>query len=109
MLVKEAVYKEVQVTRRELVEHEVHGCDHCAVEIQEHTNEDGKLEVVVFYHDKESEHLCFCSWGCVLAHLSEIETDYFISLPCLNFDTPKEDKKSAYHLIEVLRKNGLAK
>lgn len=111
MLIKEAVYKEVQVTRKELVEHEVHGCDHCASEIKEYPNEDSRLEITVFYHDhdKESEHLHFCSWECALAHLAEIETDYFISLPYLYFDAPKGSKRSAQHLIDVLRKSGLAK
>lgn len=111
MLIKEAVYKEVQVTQKELVEHEVHGCDHCTSEIKEYPNEDSRLEITVFYHnhDKESEHLHFCSWECALAHLAEIETDYFISLPYLYFDAPKGSKRSARHLIDVLRKSGLAK
>lgn len=109
MLIKEAVYKEVQVTRKELVEHEVHGCDHCTAEIKEYPNEDSRLEITVFYHDKESEDLHFCSWECALANLVEIKTDCFISLPYVYFDAPKGSKRSAQHLVEVLRKSGLAK
>lgn len=106
MLIKEAEYKEVEVIQRRQISPAVYGCDECECEIENYPNENNRLEVTVFFndHEKDTENLHFCSWDCVLSHLPKIKTDYFVSLPHLIYDVPKENKKGAYHLMKLLSK-----
>lgn len=111
MLIKKAVYKNVKVIQREIVSDAIYGCDECECEIKDYPNEQIKLELTVFYKDnnKETKDLHFCSWDCVLLHIPKIDSDDFVDLPILYYDEPKESKRSAQHLIDILNNSGLSK
>ena len=78
--------------RTTVIQEESFGCDECHKAIDEqlgsgNTEHRDHLEVTVFRKKTESaEHLHFCSWRCALAHLPKICTDYFVSLPFLQYD-----------------------
>jgi hypothetical protein len=106
MIIKEAKYNEVLITQSRCVEEAVYGCDECGVEITDYPNEESRLEVTVFHSDSEDiDHLHFCSWDCVLKFIPKIDTDYFVSLPFILFDSAKNSPRSAYRLIEILKDN----
>lgn len=107
MRIKEAVYEEVQVTKRRLVEDEKYGCDHCGKEITRNKC----LTVDVFHLEKETDSLDFCSWECTLNHLPSVKSSHFITLPYLYFDAEGEDERKVdgNSFIELLQKLGLTK
>ena len=108
MIIKEAEYKKVRVTRNQCVKEAVYGCDECGKEIADYPNEQNRLEVTVFHSDSDStEHLHFCSWDCVLKHLPKIKTNHFISLPFVLYDADKKCKRSAQRLVDLIRTNFL--
>jgi hypothetical protein len=78
--------------RTTMSQEESFGCDECKRPIDEQLNTNNSkhrdhLQVAVFRNNREgAEHLHFCSWRCVLAHLPKIKTDYFVSLPFLQYD-----------------------
>ena len=76
---------------RKLVIDEVYGCDWCKREINLPQNEE-YLRMTVFYTPSldETENLQFCSWLCCFRKLREIQCEYFVDLPCLNFDQQPE-------------------
>ena len=68
----------------------VYGCDECKKKISFKSN--GKshhdhLEITVFMHNQEAQHLHFCSWKCVFKKLKTVKSDNFISLPFLTFES----------------------
>lgn len=104
MIIKPRVYKEKMVRQRVMVSDDVHGCDECKKEIKEYPNERSRLEVTVHFNNNENtEHLHFCSWGCVVKHLKKIKTDYFASLPFLYFDGSKKTGRHATDLLKLLK------
>ena len=104
MLIKKAKYKEVKVMRRKMVSEDIYGCDECESVINDYSNEDSCLKVRVFHkHTEDTDSLHFCSWKCVLDHLPKINTDYFVDLPFLHYDTKIESKRSAKALINIIR------
>ena len=97
--------------QRKCVSDTVYGCDECKTEIGDYPNEVSRLEVKVFHHEKETEHLHFCSWACVISHLPKIKTDYFVDLPFLYYDSDTPNKKivskrSAKELMKLLKRVG---
>ena len=105
MIVKEAEYKSVQVTQRKCISEAVYGCDECGAEIKNYPNEDSRLEVDVFNNEKDTsvDHLHFCSWDCVLKHIPKIDSDYFVSLPYLYYDS--RGNRSANRFIEIINQS----
>jgi len=45
------------------------------------------LEISVYFNNNDPIHYYCCSWQCVFEKLKTIESDYFITLPYLQFDT----------------------
>lgn len=100
MLLKKAVYKKVMKEVSQRVSDEVYGCDCCKKTITQGET----LDIDVFFNDaakyKKQEETYggsadkynFCSWECVIKKLSKIKTDYFISLPFLRYDNPKDGR-----------------
>jgi hypothetical protein len=74
---------------------EAYGCDQCGKEIDLNKKNIEYLESVIFSHaeNRESKRVQFCSWKCCLKFLKKTKTDYFISLPYLNF----ENKQKGIH------------
>ena len=104
MIIKKAEYKKVKVTQNQRVRDAIYGCDECGKEIADYPNEKNQLKVIVFHSGIDTtEHLHFCSWDCVLRHLPKIETDYFISLPFMVYNTNKKCKRSAQRLIDLIQ------
>lgn len=108
MLIKEAVYKKVKVTQNKLVTDAIYGCDECQQEIENYPNEDQRLEMKVFHnHSEETDTLHFCSWDCALKHIPKINTDYFVGLPFIYFDSPEGSKRGSNHLVKLIRERFL--
>lgn len=103
MLIKDAKYKKVRRTTNVRVSHEVYGCDECRKEIKNYPNETSRLEVRVFHHQAEADHLHFCSWKCVFKHLPKVKTDYFVDLPFIHFDTPVRNSKEFFKALKSKR------
>ncbi len=62
-------------------------CDYCKKIIEKVRY----LESIVFYEkDKKNLHFYFCSWKCFFNKMKKVKTDYFISLPILNYRKDKE-------------------
>jgi hypothetical protein len=105
MIVKEAKYKNVMVKQTRCVSEAVYGCDECAKVIDDYPNEINRLELTVFKHtDSEADHLHFCSWRCVLKHITKLKSDYFVSLPFVHFDVNNGNKRNGKELISILKK-----
>ena len=94
MEIKKAVYKKVKRVQTVMVKDAVYGCDHCKKEIKDYPNEEGRLELTVFYQDSHTEHLHYCSWDCVLMDIPKIKTDDFFNLPYVIFDEKVPNKRS---------------
>lgn len=104
MLIKEAVYKEIQVKQKRLVEDAVYGCDYCEKEIQQYPNEDNRLELTLFQKNDENIHLQFCSWDCVLKYIANLKTEFeFISLPFVYCSNVKESMRGFQRLVELIK------
>ena len=91
MIVKDRVYQECKSCgSRKLVAEDVYGCDLCKKEMDMISG--NRLDVQIFHNGSEAtEHKHFCSWQCVLEFIPAITTDYFVTLPYLQYDddTPK--------------------
>lgn len=92
MIIKERTYKQCgECKRNEMVSEEEYGCDNCKTPInlisgnRKHRE---FLDITVFKESAGHAHtdMQFCSWKCLLAKLSTIKCDYFISLPYLHYD-----------------------
>jgi len=87
MIIKEKVYEECPTCGiKKLVSDVIYGCDQC----QKILDEDAEyLYFTVFFqeHEGDTERYEFCSWLCLLRKLKNVETDYFVSLPTLSYDT----------------------
>ena len=104
MLIKEAVYKEIQVKQNRLIEYAVYGCDCCEKEIQQYPNEDNRLEMTLFQKNDENIHLHFCSWDCVLDYIANLKTEFeFISLPFIYCSDVKESARGFQRLAELVK------
>jgi hypothetical protein len=72
----------------------VYGCDQCRKEIGMDVTPAGHrqhLAITIFRNGKDGEGSTnedrqFCSWACVLAHIPQVDTDYFVTLPYLSYD-----------------------
>ena len=92
MKIKEAEYKDEQVTRKRRVKDAIYGCDCCEKEF----DGDNTLTIRAFFSDTsliknyDGERDCvnydFCSWECLLKKLPELKSDYFIDIPYLSCD-----------------------
>lgn len=72
---------------------EVYGCDECGAVIDLNKRGVDWLNLSVCHKNNNSaEDLNFCSWKCLFNRLPNIKTDYFISLPQLQF-SPDVSKK----------------
>ena len=78
-------------------------CDECKCEIKG-SAEDPMLEIGVFHKNKTTEIISFCSWDCVLKYLPKIKTDWFTSLPELDYDRSKNSKRGFNHFIKLINK-----
>ena len=104
MIIKEAVYKKVKVTKNKLVTEAVYGCDCCRKEIVQYPNEDNRLEFTLFRKNEEASYFHFCSWDCVLKYISEIDVEFdFISLPCVYCSNVKESRRGIQRLVEIIK------
>lgn len=104
MIIKKAKYKTVTVKQKRMVSDEVYGCDECKKEIKEFPNEDPRLNITVFYHaEPGTDNYHFCSWECVLKFIPKINTDYFINLPHVCYDSNNKHK-NAQGLIDAITK-----
>lgn len=90
MKIKEATFHECPSCRsRKRLTEEEYGCDECKkpidydLDVKQHRQ---YLQVTVFHHEGQSEHLEFCSWRCALKGLKKVKSDYFVSLPYLIYD-----------------------
>lgn len=106
MIIKKAVYKKKKVLQNTRISDAVYGCDCCRKEIKNYPNEEGRLNVTVFYNESgkdtdDIDHYHFCSWSCVLKFIPTVKTGYFLSLPHVMFD--EKGVKSAYELIRLLK------
>ena len=92
MKIEEARYETCKEcgTRKRMISEESYGCDECGKQISIESN--GKthhdfLQLKVFRHvGSDTESREFCSWACVFAFLPKIESDYFVSLPFLQYE-----------------------
>lgn len=92
MIIKEAKFKTKKITTQVRVSDEVYGCDNCRKEIKEYPNESDRLDMVIFQKNNLSERVHFCSWNCLLEYLPKVKSNYFLSLPHVNFDTKSKTK-----------------
>jgi len=105
MKIKDAVYEEVMVEQRREVSPEQYGCDECKILISNFPNEDNRLELTIFHNVKDNvEYLHFCSWDCLFKYMPKVETDDFVSLPFLYFDSTDNGLRSAKRFIELISK-----
>lgn len=108
MIVKKAKYKKVREMVTRQVSPDIYGCDECKKEF----GEDNRLEITVFYNDKnlrklrntaseDTDRHQFCSWKCVGKFMPKVKCDYFVSLPYLHYDaqTPGTTVKDFLKLI----------
>ena len=99
MIIQKAKWKKCGECGRndELIQQELFGCDNCKKKFGSAKDGMGDyLELTVHEHNGKHHRMEFCSWGCVFKKLKTVKTDYFVSLPFLNFDvktkgqTPKD-------------------
>lgn len=86
MILKKAKYKKVQVWQTKEVSPEIHGCDNCKKVINPPNSDLNRLEMKAFWKGDEVVYYHFCSWKCVLEHLSKIKSNYFVDFPFVHFD-----------------------
>ena len=103
MIIKEAVYENVQVMQRRCVEPAVHGCDCCGTEFSYDEKQGGVLELQMFHKELDCERLELCSWDCVLTVVPKISNEYFVVLPSLFYDI--EGPRSAARFKELINHN----
>ena len=75
---------------KEVLQEAVFGCDACGKEIgvQEPFKPVPPIYFTIFFKGRdETLDVHCCSWGCVFRALLAMETDYFISLPMLSFES----------------------
>src|SRR3989304_6796074 len=99
MLLKKAKYKKVKSWKNKCISNDVYGCDECKSTIKEFPKEYNKLEMTVFYNEKETERLQFCSWSCVLKYIPKLNSDNFVTLPYIYFN----GKRGIKELIKSLK------
>lgn len=99
MVIKKPVYKQETRVHNVVVSPAKLGCDCCKKEIKE----EKVLKLQVFHKNGPTEYFEYCSWKCLLKHLSVIKTDYFISLPFLNYDNNNTGVQ-AKELIKLIKK-----
>jgi len=99
MIIKKAVYKEVLVKQKRVVENEVYGCDLCQKEFTRLK----KLEATIYYKktNKKSINVDFCSWSCFFNYIkkSDFNKVDFISLPFID----EENKDELINLIKQIK------
>lgn len=84
MIIKERVWETCPTCGyRHLVSDDEYGCDGCGKPID---SQAPLMEMTVFNHNGCNDHYGFCSWACFFKKLVEVESDYFVDLPCLAFD-----------------------
>lgn len=84
------------------VSEEVHGCDNCRRKMDPEADD---LRMTIFEKEGgESQQAHFCSWKCVLQYLPKIKSNYFASLPFLNFDNSMPKGSNAADLIAFMKK-----
>lgn len=72
--------------RKSIIKDVEYCCDNCGSPME--IGKDGTLLTIgVFNKDKATINYEFCSWKCVIEKLKTLESDYFINLPYLSFDT----------------------
>jgi len=88
MLLKDIEFEKCPTcgAHRKVLQERVYGCDQCKKTINLNAKSTDWLEVTIFHHNKEADHLQLCSWKCVLKLLPKLKGDYFISLPFLHYD-----------------------
>ena len=78
--------------RTEIIHDEAYGCDECGKGINLWKSERDYLQASIFKHGSESsDWRHYCSWKCCLRNLKKVETDYFINLPLLTFDSKQKN------------------
>ena len=89
MLIKEQKYRTCKSCQaRHSIGEEVYGCDTCRKEIDLNKKGVEYLDATVFRHNGEAaKHMQFCSWKCAMKSLRKVKSDYFISLPFLQYDS----------------------
>jgi len=110
MIIKEAVYKDVPSTRKELVSPVIYGCDQCK---ETFTEETSILKITVYFYmdkpnsksvgDTEEERFEFCCWRCVFRFIPTIKTDHFVNLPFLMYDNNSSDIRDFMNVIKEIK------
>ncbi len=91
MEIKPAVFKKEMREVSVRVSDVVYGCDFCKKEIDFDAEGQQYLEIAVFQNNSgPSERKQFCSWVCVIKGLRKVKSDYFVSLPFLQYDAKKK-------------------
>ena len=102
MLIKSAKYKKVKRIVNERISQEVYGCDECKGVIDLNKPKMHYLEFTIFKNKGNSERHIICSWKCFAENIKKVKTDYFVSLPFLNFDINQKGLRSR-DFIEILK------
>lgn len=105
MLIKPAKFKKVKKMVSERISDDVYGCDECKKVIDFNKKDVEYLEITVFNNDldRDASRHQLCSWECVFNYLPKVESDYFVSLPYLNYD--KEGETSADAFFKALKRS----
>lgn len=85
-ILREAQWRECgECGLRKRIAEERRGCDVCK---KIFADDEPYLSADIFSHDSNgADRLDACSWACALRGLAAIETDYFVSLPYLHYDS----------------------
>src|SRR3990167_1591003 len=93
MLIRKRIPKKCRLCENVIgtLQDDSYGCDGCGKSIDDllaskDTNRCDHLRLDIFFRHKETQHLQFCSWRCVVKRLQTIRSDYFVSLPFLHFE-----------------------
>lgn len=96
-----------------VLQEESYGCDGCEKPMDDqldrnniHKKHRDHLDITIFRNDGGNQTLNFCSWACLFKYLPTVRTDYFVSLPYLNYEDgwPGTTAKDFFNLIKGLAK-----
>lgn len=92
MIIKERKYSTCSKCKaRKFLSDEMYGCDICKkqIDLNNHTS---YLSVDAFQNDGNTQHHHLCSWECVLNLISEVKSDYFVTLPYIYCDGTRPNR-----------------
>lgn len=90
MIIQEEKREPKKVINYIITKQRIYGCDNCKVVIDMNNSDSQYLESIIHYNNDESKRMHYCSWGCFGENVKKQKSDYFISLPFVNFDVKKK-------------------